>query len=209
MSHAAAAAVLGAALAWVATGASAQNLLVSPDFDTAGEIADWPDPFPDPGTTISWRSDLDVDGSPSSGSLQLDNSIDNGAFDGPFQCVAAGAGFYEVSAWFFNPTQSPQPVVLLGIEYYASADCTGPDSGFDSLFGGSTLDAWAPILEEAHEVPAGTGSLGLRLFSGGTVDPTTTTVSFDAVYLPEPVGPAGLAFGALLLAGAARRRRRA
>ncbi|MGI9430948.1 MAG: hypothetical protein ACR2PQ_01970, partial [Myxococcota bacterium] len=53
-----------AALLLLLTGsAAAQNLVVSPDFDAASEVLDWPDPFPDANTTISWQSDVDRDSS--------------------------------------------------------------------------------------------------------------------------------------------------
>ena len=193
------------AVSLVAGGAAAQNLLVSPDFDVATDVDDWPDPFPDPNTTIGWQSDRDVDASPSSGSLRLEVSISNGAADGPLQCVESGAGFYEMEAWSFNPTQSPQPVTYVEVDFYPSAGCTGPPLGFDSQFFPGTLDAWV-LAEDLVEAPSGTASLGVRLFSGNTTDPTVTTVYYDAVYLPEPGRLAGVACGILALAFLARRR---
>ena len=193
------------AVSLVAPGAAAQNLLVSPDFDVATDVDDWPDPFPDPDTTISWQSDLDVDGAPDSGSLRLDNSISNGASDGPRQCVVAGPGFYEMEAFFYNPTQTPQPVAQIFLEYFPSADCTGAGIGFAGETGPGTLDAWDSVflLEEA---PDGTASIGVRISSGGTTDPTPHVVFYDAVFLPEPGRlPAG-ACGLVALAFLVRRR---
>jgi hypothetical protein len=45
----------------------------------------------------------------------------------------------------------------------------------------------------------------LRLLSGGTSDPTLTTVFFDAIYLPEP--SAGLASAVVVLTLLGLRRR--
>ncbi len=193
------------AVSLVAPGASAQNLLTSPDFDVATDVDDWPDPFPDPNTTIGWQSDLDVDASPSSGSLRLETSISNGAADGPLQCVDSGAGFYEVEAWSFNPTQSPQPVTFVAVDYFPGAGCTGTLLGSDSQFAPSTLDAWV-LAEDLVEAPSGTVSLGMRLFSGNTIDPTVATVYYDAIYLPEPGRGSALACGLLALAFLTRRR---
>jgi hypothetical protein len=188
-----------------ATPIAAQNLLTTPDFDAVGDVANWPDPFPDANTTISWRSDLDVDGSPSSGSLRLENSITNGASDGPRQCLDLGPDAYEFEAWVYNPTQTPQPRATLFIEYYSQPGCSNfiaQTTAHDSPI----LDDWE-LLSVAEQAPAGTASIGFRPESGSTSDPTTTTVYYDALYLPEPGSTSGLAAGAVLLVALRRRRR--
>jgi hypothetical protein len=199
--------ILLLALPLIAASAPAQNLLVSPDFDVASDVDDWPDPFPDADTDISWSSTMDVGSSTSSGSLRLETRISNGAADGPFQCVESGVGSYEVSAWVFNPTQSPQPQGFVSLDYYPNSACSGPLIGSDDAFWSGALDAWDEISFMAV-APAGTASVGMRLFSGNTVDPTPVAVFYDAVFLPEPAGPMGALVGGLALAVLHRLRRR-
>ena len=151
---------------------------------------------------------MDVDGSPTSGSLRLETRISNGAADGPLQCVDAGPGFYDAVAWVLNPTQSPQPQSFIAVDYYPAAACFGAFSDSDTVFWSGTLDVWDEIAFLA-EAPAGTASIGLRLFSGNTVDATPVAVFFDAVFLPEPAGPLGTALAVVSIAALARHPRRA
>lgn len=198
-------ALLLAAPLFVAHGAASQNLLVSPDFDVASDVDDWPDPFPDGVTTIGWQADLDVDASPSSGSLRLTTTITSGAADGPRQCVDTAPGAYEMEAWVFNPSQLPQPQTFIGVTFYPDPGCTGPSLGLASQFPPGALDVWESNAM-SFEAPSGTSSLGVRVFSGNTIDPTPVTVYYDAIFLPEPGDPLGVGAGVLALAVLARRR---
>lgn len=180
--------------------AHAQNLLVSPDFDVVGDIAAWPDPFPDPEVEISWEPPpMDVDGSSSSGSLRLLTTINSGTADGPLQCVAAAPNVtYEAEGWVFTPTQVPQPFPLIELDYFSTPDCTGPLIGLDFQFPTTELDTWK-LIRLVIETPPETGSIGFRPVSGNTTDATPVAVFFDALFLPEPDGLSGVALGFALL----------
>lgn len=165
-----------------AEAAHAQNLLVSPDFDVASDVDDWPDPFPDAATTIGWQSDVDLNASPGSGSLRIDSTLDNGASDGPRQCVNGGAGDYEAEVWTFNPTQPNPRTSTLFIEYFQNPGCSGPQLPFDVASAPGVPDTWEKIALSVT-APAGTMSVGVRLTSGNTFDPTSSFLFYDEVRL--------------------------
>ncbi len=188
--------------------ALAQNLLVSADFDVASDINDWPDPFPAPDVVISWEPPpMDVEGSPSSGSLRLQTSITNNGSDGPQQCIAANPNVsYEAEAWLFVPTQVPQPAPTLGLFYYDNPSCTGNFFDFEGHLSDSIeLDTWKRI-QFVTTTPPGTLGIAFRPLSGNTSVSTPVAVFYDALYLPEPGGLGGMGFGFLIVAALARRR---
>ena len=99
--------------------AAAQNLLTNPDFDV--DVSDWEDPFSS--AFVSFVFDTrDVDDSPSSGSLALTTTIDNGGASGVSQCVTLTA---DGESW-------AEPKTLAGAEEPKAADENGPErpSGF-------------------------------------------------------------------------------
>ncbi len=167
---------------------AATNLLSNPDFelDTTG----WADPFPD-STVISHDTSHDHDEAPGVvGSLKLEVSIDNNAADGPGQCVVVSPSeTYLAAGAIFRPTQpagADTPFPYIQVAYHSDATCTSHTGAtVEGYLLGDLVDDWYEIEFETTSVPEA-GSAYVRLFSGGTSDPTFTTVYFDNLYLPEP-----------------------
>jgi hypothetical protein len=186
---------------------STGSLVVSGHFDLASDVDAWPDPFPDALTAVSWQSDVDLKGSPFSGSLRVDSTLSNGGSDGPRQCVEVGPGAYRAEAWTLNPTQANPRVSTLLIEYFQGSGCTGAQLPFDAQAAPGVPDIWEQIQLDAT-APPGTASIGVRLLAGSNTDPTPSHLFYDEVHLlPEPGQLAMLAAGGAVLAGLERRRR--
>ncbi len=171
-----------AMLLCVSLPSAAANEVSNPDFDT--DTTGWEDPFPDPNTEISWSAVENFSGAPGSGSLELRNSIDNGAADGPIQCIPGSPGAYHAEARALIPSaQSLVPIATLLLVYYATTDCS---SFLDRDEAAVTItDSWE-LAEIEGVAPGGTQSIGVRLLSGNTVELTFTTMYWDAIFVPEP-----------------------
>jgi hypothetical protein len=193
-------------LAW--TGAAPANELSNGDFAT--------DTFPwgtfDP-VGVLWNS-LDVDASPSSGSLRLEvsppsPSPDNLGADS--ECIELTAGeTYELSAWVYIPStgQGSAPAARIGLMLFDAPGCMFSD--LDHVVDTSkveTFDTWTELqLQHVAAAPlthARAFLIGHKFFSG-----PTTVYHFDAIALPEPAGWPVRLTSAAALAWLVRRRRR-
>jgi hypothetical protein len=176
------------------------QILTNGQFDT--DISGWADPFPDPEVVLSWDP-LDAGGDPASGSLRIETAITNGTADGPRQCLATGPGLHRLEASLRVPSgQENQPFPYILQAFYDDVGCGGTELDEDATFWGPTTGVWQRISSEL-EAPIGTRSLGVRLFSGNTIDGDPTAVAYfdDVVLSPEPgAGTAGAAAVAALLA---------
>lgn len=109
------------------TAASAQNLLVNPNFDTS--LAGWQTPFV-PGATASWDGTRDADGSPTSGSAK-------GVWSGPTvtglvpvvsQCVEVtpGATYIHGGKIFIPSGQPTSGSAFFLATVFSTHGCSGP-----------------------------------------------------------------------------------
>lgn len=187
-------------------GVALANLLVNGDFDSG--VEPWVDPFPDPGTTVSW-SPIDSAGSPTSGSIQVETVITNGAADGPWsECIPAEPGPYTFSGQVFRPDSPALAWATLDLLFFPSPDCVGPYATATAF--ANEVDVWEHVTLTGF-APLGTAALRARVLVGGTSDTIPDVARFDRLVLtaPEPGAGSLAAAAALALAAAARVRRRA
>lgn len=195
----------------MAPGIAHPDLLTNGDFDS--DIVPWVDPFPDPDTVLSW-SPLDARESPSSGSLQIQTNISNGA-DGGAQgeCIPAAPGVYSLSARVFVESgEGEQPFALLHLVFYDDPTCIFGSLLESASAFSSVRDVWEPIVVEAA-TPVATEAVRVLLHVGNTTDSVADVARFDEVRLvPEPPGSgaaAALVIAGLLASGRAARQKRA
>lgn len=182
-----------------ASSASAQNLLLNPDFDIG--IGDWSigsQEF----ITID-PSASDVDGSPASGSLEMNTAVTGWAA----QCVAVIGGEDHRFAGAIAPLSGAPSTIDFSLELlsYTSADCSGaPIAASDELIAPTQLDVWH-LLETTVVLPASANSAEFRLRATWTSG--QAMARFDALFLPEPGQAAQAVAAALALCWLARYRR--
>jgi len=192
--------------ALVATAARAQNLLPFPSFDSS---ADFTNGWSNISQNTFWFGGLDLEGNPSSGSLEIVNretsaGIGIGVFSA---CVTVVPGdLYWFSVWQLTP--SPQPAsgnTLLGIEWRQSCPA-GPFTGSDLYVSSTAEGAWT---HSSGVDQAPLTAHGARLAMDVVKQPAgdTRTTYFDEAYLPEPATDAGALVVTATLIAIARRRR--
>jgi hypothetical protein len=201
---------LGIAFGMLVFGAGisrAQNLLVNGDFDT--DLAGWYRP-------ASWVEDswsaIDIDASPSSGSVRQENvNVDGVKTSGIGQCIPVTEGeSYRVSGATFVPSgQDAVGAASIVFQWKDGTDCTGEAIGGGLGTGGSGLfDEWYVFVSDFVVAPAGAGSMQLDLLCRKTTAAGTFVAYWDdLVVVPELA--TGLLQGAALLALGACRARRA
>lgn len=178
--------------AWTHPSVAFANLLANGNFDV--DVEPWADPFPDDDAIVSW-SPLDAEASPTSGSLQVQTTVPNGAADGPAsECIPATPGSYTLAGSVFRASGPALTQVYLDLEFYASPTCLGDPIEEASTFA-NELDVWEPFTLTGT-APEGTSAVHVRALVGGTHDTIPDVGRFDRLVLtPEP--------GAAPLAGAA------
>jgi hypothetical protein len=116
------------------SGASAQNLLVNPDFDT--DVLGW--------SGLGIWDPLDAFGSPTSGSATWTNTWAAGGALYLVQCVELGPDFeaYDLGGYALIPSgQAGEGYTHLNVSFYSDAGCGTHISGW-STANYSGLDIW-------------------------------------------------------------------
>jgi hypothetical protein len=124
-----------AMVALAATGASAQNMLVNPDFDTD--------------VTTGWSGfgvwdPMDVFGSPTSGSATWINTWASGGAIYHTQCVEVGPDFeaYDLAGYALIPSGQPGTgYTHIHVAFYSDSGCVTQITGWATA-DMSTLDSW-------------------------------------------------------------------
>lgn len=182
----------------LATAASAQNLVTNPDFDS--DVMGWTigaQEF----IEISWSAS-DVDGSPASGSLELNTATDGRAY----QCVPIVGGDSYLLSGAVAPLSTAAGTVAFSLELHWNdgPGCSGEFVGAPAeLPSPGTPDVWHR-LSGTFEAPETAVSAEVRLASDWTLG--SGLARFDAIFVPEP--PRNPAAGISVLVLALLRRRR-
>ena len=184
---------------------NAQNLIPFPDFDTSSDLTNG---WGNLGVGKVWSS-VDVDASPSSGSLLMIHDL--APLTGILvrsACVAVTGGeAYAFGAWHF--TQIFQPgsgVAQVQVQWYDS--CGGTFLG-QTVFENSAVEGVWTQIEGQATAPLGAAIARLLLLnskSTGVVG-EEREIFFDAAFLPEPNGLEAALTGMLTLTLLRRRRR--
>lgn len=153
--------LLGVAVfALVATGASAQNMLVNPDFDT-DVTTGW--------SGIGVWDPMDAFGSPTSGSVTWINTWASGGAIYHTQCVELGQDFeaYDLGGYAFIPSGQPGAgYTHIHVAFYSDSGCVTQISGWATPdFSG--LDNWQS-LARTDWAPNGVVSARIGLFNQKT-----------------------------------------
>jgi len=120
------------------------------------------------------RSADDVDGSTSSGSVQIMQLAANTRFE-ISQCVPFSAGFKKELSSRLRMSSTNMISLQAGCEFFATPNCGPFGSGFDHSFAVDLISdsggAWIP-LPSSHEVPVGTAAVrcGFIFFTGVGAD---------------------------------------
>lgn len=161
--------------------ASAQNMLVNPDFDAASTLSGWryfyvtgagptsPVDCSGPSCeTFTWVADDECCGEPASGSVQSDgNLIWSNVLA---QCVAgvnAGHG-YDFGAWIRAPQPLQQAFVpvfaRIVVQWHSTPDCSTPISSIQSAI--EPVQTWRHDIVQHVVAPSGTQSALFMLMHG-------------------------------------------
>lgn len=174
--------------------AAQQNLLANGEFDV--DLLGWS------GASDEIWSPMDVDGSGSSGSIEIRSDGDPGTGAYVWQCVAViGGGTYTFGASLYATGFDATGRAEVGLGFYTTPDCLGAALGGEEL-DSTTTGQWID-LEQTIAVPEDANRAGLMLvatkLTGAFGDPWT--VLYDhARLVPEAEGGAlGLASIAALL----------
>jgi hypothetical protein len=189
-------------------GAAGANELSNGDF--AADTFPWGTFYP---VSVLWDS-LDVDTSPSSGSLRLEVHPPSPTPDllgADSECIELTAGeTYDLSAWVYIPSggQGSSPAARIGLMLFDAPGCMFSDlDHVEDTSKVETFDTWTQLqLQHVAAAPlthVRVFLIGHKFFSG-----PQTVYHFDAVSLPEPVGWPNRLAAVALLAWLRRRRRR-
>ena len=168
------------AMVLTAAGASAQNMLANPDFDT--DLAGWDGP-------AVWDP-LDAFGSPSSGSATWINDYAAGGSTIVRQCVnfASWIEGFELSAQVFIPSGQPGAgYTYLTAAFFFDSDCGTYLTGLGSQ-SFSDFDNWA-LVNLTGWTPVGAASVQIAIANQKTAPGDFQTYG-DAIYFagnPEMV----------------------
>ena len=171
-------------------GASAQNLLVNPNFDS--NVASWSSP---PVGTFTWDGSNDTPGLIAPyGSGSLDNTAPV-AFGTTFvsQCVAVTAGSnYTASTSIFVPlSQTEAGYAMILANFFNGASCggsgVGPGISSPHVLSTST-NSWISV-SNSGVAPAGAVSAQVELFVNKTGATGSFKVNFDLAFF-GPTAPA-------------------
>jgi hypothetical protein len=155
-----------------AAGASAQNLLVNPDFDT--DLSGWSGPG-------VWDVP-DAFGSSSSGSATWINTFGAGGALYVMQCVELVPWIegYDLAGYGFVPSSQPgSGYTYLSVAFFSDAGCSTYITGFSSAQS-SVLDAWT-LLSLTGWTPNGAASAQIAVANQKT-SPGDFQVWGDAIF---------------------------
>jgi len=159
-----------------------QTLVMNGDFKQTS--ADW---TPDPDAALVWTALNGVPGS-GSGSLEVTNSgttaMDASGFnrEGAWQCVPVTASLtylFAVQASVAGGQASGWGE--LDLSFYASRDCTGPDTGRDVQSQQALAASTWTTLTGTAQIPLGIQSIAVRLLAVKSVTGAPFKVDFDNV----------------------------
>jgi hypothetical protein len=170
-------------LAWPTLG-SAQNLIPFPSFDSSSDLTNG---WGNLGAGEVWSS-IDVDSSPTSGSLLIINDLGAGAGVLVFSpCIAVSEGqLYRYGAWYFMQVFQPgSGFGQVALQWYDS--CGGSFLGGDVAVTSTVEGDWTQ-LDADVVAPAGAGGVRLQLINGKSTgnQGEQREIYFDEVFLPEP-----------------------
>ena len=156
----------------LADGAAAQNLLNNPDFDQNKGLTGWNTKMAVGTCPMNtdcghmYASDSECCGRSDSGSASSTSAFSQ--FDELSQCVSSiqPDTAYDASVWIQvtpvpGPNQAPKP--SLGVAWYASADCTGPN--LTSTTKSFKASVWKQFSLSGVMSPAKVGSARFSLFA--------------------------------------------
>jgi hypothetical protein len=177
-----------------------QSELVNPEFDSS--LVPWTIGAQE--FVVMARSPIDVDGSPTSGSLSLESQT-----GWAYQCVPVTADTEYLLSGFVMPRSAGRSGTVnhgLELEWFSNSTCAGT-SGLPlaSIFTPAPLDVWTNF-EDVFVSPSTARSARVRL-RNSSISGGFATANFDSIFVPEPGGGASLVAGALGIAGLARRRK--
>jgi len=185
--------------------ASAQNLIPFANFDMSSDLVDG---WGNLGAGKVWSS-VDVDGSPSSGSLLLIN--DKAALTGILVfsgCVNVNPGqTYDFGAWYFMQIFQPgSGSAQVQVNWYDL--CGGSFVGNTEMETSTTEGVWVQIVGQAVAPNNASGARLQLINAKSSGNPgEEREIFFDAVFLPEPGGAAAGLTAVLSLALVQRRTR--
>ena len=170
-----------------ATGTSAQNLILNPDFDS--KFLHW-DPFADVGGSVETVDD-DSGGDPDSAAVKVTLSAGApfSAFAGVSQCVGGvvDGTTYDAGSRVFFPEDNSSGALTFSVRWDTAADCSGSELGeIESTpeIDGSTAGFWIPSYA-AFTAPKGAQSafVSIVLF---LEDVAADAALFDgAIFAPQ------------------------
>ncbi len=166
--------------------ASAQNLIVNPDF--ASDLSGWTIPLLPLGYGVDWIGGGGADGP---GSVRISVDADVGATQVVLtQCVAvAPSTSYEFGAHVFLVGGLDQvPIGQLSVAWYTSGGCVNVVGGALSSTTDNTVNAWQSVSAGGQMSPAGAASAEVFL-NFQTPGSGTATLFYDDVYLAEAGAP--------------------
>jgi hypothetical protein len=160
-----------------------QTLVMNGDFKQTA--ADW---TPDPDATVVWTALNGVPGT-GSGSIEVDNSgttaMDSSGYnrEGAWQCVAVSDSLTYLFAVQANVAsgQASSGWGEVDLSFYASKDCTGPDTGRDYQSQQALAANTWTTLTGTTQIPLGIQSVAIRLLAVKPVSGAPFKVDFDNV----------------------------
>ncbi len=162
--------------------ASAQNLIVNPDF--ASDLSGWTVPLLPLGWGVGWIGGGGADGP---GSVRISVNADVGANNVVLtQCVdVAPSSSYDFGAHVFLVGGLDRiPIGQLSVAWYTSAGCVNVVGGALSSTTDTTVDAWQSVSAAGQMSSAGAVSAMVSLIFQ-TPGSGTATLFYDDVYLAE------------------------
>jgi hypothetical protein len=167
--------------------ASAQNLIVNPDF--VSDLSGWNIPLLPLGYGVDWIGGGGADGP---GSVRINVNADVGGSQVVLtQCVAVAASTsYDFGAHVFLVGGLDNiPVGQLSVAWYTSGGCVNVAGGTLSSATNNTVNAWQSVSAAGQMSPAGTASAKVSLIFQ-TPGSGTATLFYDDVYLTASGAPA-------------------
>jgi hypothetical protein len=161
-----------------------ETLVRNPRFDA--DVSSWTAEY---GASATWQGAPDAIGGSPSGSIVVGNtnviSATGVSLTGASQCVTASAGTYRLAAQVNLAAGQGAGSAGLAVQLFPSADCSGNAQSAWSSQVTSTTGAWT-VLDGSFPVPAGTGSLRVRLATLKPFSAAAFQARFDNVLLEKP-----------------------
>ncbi len=170
------------------TNLQAQNLLTNPTFET--DISGWDNPY---SAQAAWQA-LDADGSSSSGSAILTNTLCNGGTSKMIsQCLAVEEGDEYAFSGKIHETsgQNGTGRGVLWVDVYSTTNCTGTRVDYARSLEAGAPDIWWDAAASST-APSGAKSIWAHLAVNCENGSTSYAASFDNTSLTITAGTANL-----------------